>query len=90
MTAQMDMFDFGAEREPAGPVVFTADPAKVRRKLEAVLGEARAAHTMPWDRKTELYHRTTFPQMTRWLPESEAEDMRRAFARELSRLENAG
>jgi hypothetical protein len=69
--------------------VYTADPNEVRRDLLRLLGEARAAKIMPWEpRKVRLYQ-TIFPQMTNWLPEEEAAQLRFEFAQEMQRLAKA-
>jgi hypothetical protein len=44
---------------------------------------------MPWDAKRVLLYRTIFPQMTNWLPEEEAAQLRFEFEIELVRLEGA-
>ena len=74
---QLDMFTAHEEPAPTGPVVYRADPDKVRVKLERILAEMRNADTMPWDRSKQAYHRTVFPQMTRWLPEEFSAQMQR-------------
>ncbi len=51
-----------------------------------MLGEARAAATMPWAGKTVLLYQTIFPQMCNWLPHEEAAQLRLAFAGEMERL----
>ena len=66
--------------------VYRADPEEVRRDLLRLLAEARAAKTMPW--KVRLYQ-TIFPQMSNWLPEEEAAQLRFAFAQEMQRLAKA-
>jgi hypothetical protein len=69
--------------------VYTADPDEVRRDLLRLLTEARTAKTMPWEpRKVRLYQ-TIFPQMTNWLPEEEAAQLRFEFAQEMQRLAKA-
>lgn len=69
--------------------VYRADPDEVRRDLLRLLAQARAAQTMPWDaRKVRLY-RTIFPQMSLWLPDEEAAQLRIEFDAELARLEAA-
>jgi len=78
---QPDLFD---ENRP--PVLYRADPEKVRRELLALLAKARAAEAMPWPREMLRYHQTVFPQMSRWLPENEAQQLCFEFARELERL----
>jgi hypothetical protein len=76
---------FGAEPEPA----YRPDPGKVRSRLHKILAEARAARTLPWEPTTVSLYRTIFPQMTNWLPEDEAAQLRFQFEEELARLEAA-
>jgi hypothetical protein len=71
---------------PVQPVVYRADPGRVRRKLERILAEARAAETMPWNQSRQGFYRTIFPQMTLWLPEAEAAQYRLDFENEMERL----
>lgn len=81
---ERDLFD-----EDRPTPVFRADPDKVRHELHKMLAEARAAQTMPWNAKDVLVYRTIFPQMTNWLPQEEAAQLRREFEAELVRLEAA-
>lgn len=81
--AQPDLF--GAEPAPA----YRPDPDKVRRRLEKILAEARAAQKLPWEPTTVSLYRTIFPQMTNWLPDEEAAQLRFEFETELARLEAA-
>ena len=81
--AQPDLF--GAEAAPA----YRPDPDKVRRRLEKILAEARAAQKLPWEPTTVSLYRTIFPQMTNWLPDDEAAQLRFEFETELARLEAA-
>jgi hypothetical protein len=71
------------------PGVYAADPEVVRGKLLAALAELRAAEVIPWDARRALYWRTVFPQMTNWLPDDEAAQLRFAFETEIRRLEAA-
>lgn len=82
--AQADLF--GAE---ATRVVYRPDPDKVRRRLEKILAEARAARKLPWEPTTLSLYRTIFPEMTNWLPDEEGAQLRFAFEAELARLEAA-
>jgi hypothetical protein len=66
--------------------VFRADPNKVRQELHKILAEARAAEMMPWDAEETRLYRTIFPQMTNWLPDDEAAQLRFEFETELARL----
>jgi len=74
--AQLDMF--AAETVPHTDI--SADPDRVRRKLDALLAEARdaAIHGLPQSRRRLI--ETVVPQMTRWLPEDEAEAVRQTLA----------
>ncbi len=76
---------FGADPAPA----YRPDPDKVRRRLQKILAEARAARTLPWESTTVTLYRTIFPQMTHWLPEDEGTQLRFEFETELARLEAA-
>jgi hypothetical protein len=92
MTRQMDLF---GESQPELPgaesaaAVYRADPDEVRAELLRVLAQARAAKSFPWDSRRTLYWRTVFPQMTNWLPDEEAAQLRFAFEAEIRRLEAA-
>ncbi|MFZ5791609.1 MAG: hypothetical protein ACOY3L_13025 [Pseudomonadota bacterium] len=90
--AQTDLFAaesqpdlFGAEAAPA----YRPDPDKVRARLHRILGEARAARTLPWDAGRLSLYRTIFPQMSLWLPEEEAAQLRLEFETEMARLQTA-
>ncbi len=76
---------FGANTAPA----YHADPDKVRARLHKILAEARGAQKLPWEPARVNLYRTIFPQMTLWLPEEEAAQLRFEFAAEMTRLEAA-
>jgi hypothetical protein len=76
---------FGAEATPA----YHPNPDKVRARLHKILAEARAAQTSPWEPARVSLYRTIFPQMTLWLPEDEAAQLRFEFETEMARLETA-
>ena len=75
--------------ENAAPRAYAPDPNDVRTELHRILAEARAARTLPWEPRRVTYYRKVFPQMTNWLPEEEAAQLRFAFDTELARLEAA-
>ncbi|MGH8678306.1 MAG: hypothetical protein ACREUQ_08160 [Burkholderiales bacterium] len=83
LESQPDLF--GAEAAPA----YRPDPDKVRARLHRILAEARAAQTLPWDPTRVSLYRTIFPQMTLWLPEEEAAQLRFEFEAEMTRLQAA-
>ncbi len=80
--SQSELFDGEVETSTYRP-----DPDKVRARLDKMLAEVQAAQALPWGRGS-LY-RTIFPQMTLWLPEDEAAQLRFAFETEMERLEAA-
>ena len=82
--AQTDLFA-GAPVEPA----YRPNPEHVRNRLRKLLGQARAAATMPWPRSQANLFRKIVPDMTRWLPDGEAAQWREDFAREMARLDAA-
>jgi hypothetical protein len=81
--SQSDLF--GAEATPA----YRPNPDKVRARLHKILTEARAAQTSPWEPARVSLYRTIFPQMTLFLPEDEASQLRFEFETEMARLETA-
>jgi hypothetical protein len=81
--AQADLF--GPERVAQ----HKPDPVKVRRRLESILIEARAADTVPWSPAIVSLYREIFPRMSLYLPEEEGAQYRFAFETELKRLEAA-
>jgi len=89
---QPDMFSedsqsdlFGAEPTPS----YRPDPEKVRARLHKILAEARAARKLPWEPTRVSLYRTIFPQMTNWLPDDEAAQLRFDFESEMARLNAA-
>jgi len=76
--AQLDRF---AEEAAARSVAM--DPERVRRALDILLAEAFAGtHGRPQARRHLMEN--LVPQMTRCLPEDEAEEVRRAFGEALA------
>ena len=81
MTDQAELF-------PEAPRDESVDPAEVRTELVELLELARSARDVaPWDRRTHRYHQVVFPQMARWLPDEEADQLCFEFARQLERIE---
>ncbi len=75
--------------EDTAPVNYRPDPEKVRAKILRIITEARSADTLPWDAQRLRFYRTVVPQMSLWLPEDEAAQLRFAFDEEVKRLEMA-
>lgn len=78
--AQLRMF---ADEAPPPPAA-KADPERVRRKLAAFLAEVRSAGATGLPQQRRRLIETVVPQMTRWLPEEEAERTRKAFGEALA------
>lgn len=76
---------FGSDPTPT----YRPDPDKVRSRLHKILAEARVAETVPWEPARVSLYRTIFPQMTLWLPEEEAAQLRFEFEAEMERLKAA-
>ncbi len=75
--------------EAAVPGDYRPDPDKVRAKIIRIITEARSASTFPWDQSRQKFYRTVIPQMSLWLPEEEAAQLRFEFETEVKRLELA-
>jgi hypothetical protein len=81
---------FAGEPEPIGkPRSYAPDPAHVRAHLHQIVETARKARSMPWNERKVGFYKTVVPQMVRWLPDSEAAQIKLAFEREIARLEAA-
>ncbi len=78
--AQLSMF---ADEAPKA-IAPTADLDRVRRKLAAFLTEAREAGAQGLPPERRRLMETVVPQMTRWLPDDEAELTRKAFEKTLA------
>ena len=80
---------FGASQPDlfaAEPARWQPDPDKVRRRLERILAEARAADTMPWDWSKRSLFKKIFPDMAGLLPEEEGRQYVLQFEQEWERL----
>lgn len=81
---QSEMFD---EPAPEPRKQLTADD--IREEMLALLAKARAADTMPWTPRELRTHIVLFPEMARWLPEPEGEQLLLEFMTEIERLKKA-
>jgi hypothetical protein len=75
--------------EASAPKSYRPDPEKVRAKILRIITEARGAETLPWDAQRLRFYRTVVPQMSLWLPDEEAAQLRFEFDEEVRRLELA-
>lgn len=87
---QFSLFGASADRMAHAPTIdITPDPDRVRQRLHAVLETARAAPAKPWPPAKRDVWQIVFPNMAKWLPAEEAEQLCFAFAQELERLKLA-
>lgn len=87
--AQGSLFGAGEDRMQPPAQSFLPDPDNIRSRLVSLLEKARAAETMPWSERDARMWQTVFPNMAKWLPDDEAEQLRFEFAREMERLKLA-
>ena len=88
-SAQRSLFGPGEDRLQAPRQSLVPDPATVRLRLQALLERARSADEMPWSDREARMWQTVFPNMAKWLPEEEADQLRFEFAQEIERLTKA-
>ncbi len=81
---QPELFD-----ADAAPVVYRADPDRIRIRLANIIAEARSAERMPWSPDDLASYLQLVPQMGRFLPEEEAAQFCFAFEQEVERLKAA-
>jgi len=74
---------------PAPQPVYRPDPDRVRRRLDSLIAEARAAEILPWSPAIVLLYREIVPRMSGYLPEEEGAQYSFDFENELKRLEAA-
>lgn len=84
--AQGNLFGSGDDRMQAPHRRSLPDPEAVRVRLKSLLEKARLAEKMPWSERDAQMWQTVFPNMAKWLPDNEAEQLRFAFAQEMERL----
>ncbi len=81
---------FGAARGPAAPPPpEIPEPDAIRARLRALLETVCAAREMPWEPPRARAQEHLFHNMANWLPETERDSLRQAFATELDRLRHA-
>lgn len=90
--AQADFFGeepqadlFGAEAAPA----YRPSPERVRARLHRILTELRGTQSFPVGSGRPSLYRTIFPQLTLFLPDEEAAQLRLEFETEMARLQSA-
>ncbi len=78
-------FDFGEKPAPRG---YEPNLDEVREDLGVILEAARAVTAENlWDLRTYKYNKIVFPQMSKWLPDDERDQLCFEFFRELERIE---
>lgn len=78
-------FDLGEQPKTVG---YVPDLVEIREDAQAILASARAVTSEAmWDERTYRYNKVVFPQMTRWLPDEERDQLCFEFFQELERIE---
>lgn len=87
---QFSMFGEGDGRMAEAPAPdIMPDPDRVRQRLHGILETARAAPDVPWPAKKQRVWTIVFPNMAKWLPDDERDQLCFEFAREIERLKEA-
>jgi hypothetical protein len=86
---QASLFGAGDDRLQAPAQRVLPDPEKVRMRLRALIEKARSAEKMPWSERDARMWQIVFPNMAKWLPDDEADQLRFEFAQEMKRLQQA-
>src|SRR5262245_23048183 len=96
MTDEIDLFGRGAakgslfgpeeDRMQAPRQRSLPDPETVRLRLKSLLEKVRSAEKMPWSERDARMWQTVFPNMAKWLPEDEADQLCFEFAHQMERL----
>ena len=80
---------FGFELGEAAPnVAYSPNLAEIREDLDDILVQARSVtDSAPWDARTMRYNKIIFVQMSKWLPDDEAQQYCFHFLAEFERIE---
>lgn len=84
---QESLFGPGENRLQAQRPSSIPDPEAVRLRLRDLLEKARSAEKMPWSERDARMWQTVFPNMAKWLPQEEADQLRFEFSQEMERLQ---
>jgi hypothetical protein len=86
---QGSLFGPGENRLQAPQRNALPDPETIRIRLRTILDKARSSEKMPWSDRDARMWQTVFPNMAKWLPDEEANQLRFEFAQEMERLKRA-
>lgn len=79
---------FGFAEEKPTQQSWLPNPDDVREDALAILASARAVTADNlWDQRTFRYNKVVFPNMTKWLPDEEREQLCFEFFKEIERIE---
>ena len=89
-SAQGSLFGAGDDRLQPVRQPTVPDPDSVRTRLKALIEKVRSSEKMPWTERDAQMWQTVFPNMSKWLPNDEANQLCLVFAKEMERLKAAG
>lgn len=87
--AQGSLFGVGEDRLLAPQQRLTPDTETIRLRLKALVEKVKLADEMPWSEREARMWQTVFPNMAKWLPEAEGDQLCFEFAQEMRRLQAA-
>jgi len=83
--AQESLFGEGRMTPPTRSSI--PNPSTIRRRLTGLLETLRSAQSMPFSDRDIRMWQAVVPNMAKWLPEEEANEIRQSFAEEMDRLQ---
>lgn len=83
---QESLFGSGENRLQARRRSSLPDPEVIRLRLQTLLVKVKSAEKMPWSERDARMWQTVFPNMAKWLPQEEADQLRLEFSEEMERL----
>jgi len=79
----------GLFEEPEAPPPKKLTAEDIKAEMLALLATARASESMPWTPREVRSHTVMFPEMAKWLPDEEGEQLLLEFETEMDRLRRA-
>lgn len=89
LPTQGSLFGPGEDRMQPVRQSTLPDPDVIRLRLRSIIEKARSAERMPWSERDARMWQTVFPNMSKWLPKEEADQLCFDFMREMERLKRA-
>lgn len=85
-SAQASLFGTRDDRLQVPRQNSVPDPETIRFRLRSLLEKIRLSKKMPWSERDVRMWQTVFPNMAKWLPKEEADQLCLEFSQEMDRL----